>query len=361
MALMRTGRKMMIGDPPSLPTRRQDVTKAMSDLQQVKISGPKDDPFVGTFARKGDIAETSKRNKMAQESYSKASSEYKQKSEAKSSYDKQKAAYDEFLKSKPTRKAKGTLEDMTEEQEMSVYGKKELSGSELESFYNAPSNKSFKQSRLPNERILVHDYEEQKKTGFKGPMNVTRMYKDPGADPGSPGKAPEQPKLVQPKTTTVGRIKKDEVESWASPTRTRGGGSKLMTQKIPVKKSTSERQKGYTYGKERKMAAAYYGAIGDVLGEEGRYATSGALGDFQKTRKEDNKYQSSAGVAKDDIRRNVENEKLPEGKNKPKRVVRTFTPESMKGSTEQSRQSMLTETKKVRNLGPTKRTMPKNR
>lgn len=406
MALMRTGRKMMIGDPPSLPTRRQDVTKAMSDLQQVKISGPKDDPFVGTFARKGDIAETSKRNKMAQESYSKASSEYKQKSEAKSSYDKQKAAYDEFLKSKPTRKAKGTLEDMTEEQEMSVYGKKELSGSELESFYNAPSNKSFKQSRLPNERILVHDYEEQKKTGFKGPMNVTRMYKDPGADPGSPGKAPEQPKLVQPKTTTVGRIKKDEVESWASPTRTRGGGSKLMTQKIPVKKSTSERQKGYTYGKERKMAAAYYGAIGDVLGEEGRYATSGALGDFQKTRKEDikslksekrassdasekrsikkdikssrkdireaklaqkyveslpNKYQSSAGVAKDDIRRNVENEKLPEGKNKPKRVVRTFTPESMKGSTEQARQSMLTETKKVRNLGPTKRTMPKNR
>jgi len=406
MALMRTGRKMMIGDPPSLPTRRQDVAKAMSDLQQVKISGPKDDPFVGTFARKGDIAETSKRNKMAQESYSKASSEYKQKSEAKSSYDKQKAAYDEFLKSKPTRKAKGTLEDMTEEQEMSVYGKKELSGSELESFYNAPSNKSFKQSRLPNERILVHDYEEQKKTGFKGPMNVTRMYKDPGADPGSPGKAPEQPKLVQPKTTTVGRIKKDEVESWASPTRTRGGGSKLMTQKIPVKKSTSERQKGYTYGKERKMAAAYYGAIGDVLGEEGRYATSGALGDFQKTRKEDikslksekrassdasekrsikkdikssrkdireaklaqkyveslpNKYQSSAGVAKDDIRRNVENEKLPEGKNKPKRVVRTFTPESMKGSTEQSRQSMLTETKKVRNLGPTKRTMPKNR
>lgn len=406
MALMRTGRKMMMGDPPSLPTRRQDVAKAMSDLQQVKISGPKDDPFVGTFARKGDIAETSKRNKMAQESYSKASSEYKQKSEAKSSYDKQKAAYDEFLKSKPTRKAKGTLEDMTEEQEMSVYGKKELSGSELESFYNAPSNKSFKQSRLPNERILVHDYEEQKKTGFKGPMNVTRMYKDPGADPGSPGKAPEQPKLVQPKTTTVGRIKKDEVESWASPTRTRGGGSKLMTQKIPVKKSTSERQKGYTYGKERKMAAAYYGAIGDVLGEEGRYATSGALGDFQKTRKEDikslksekrassdasekrsikkdikssrkdireaklaqkyveslpNKYQSSAGVAKDDIRRNVENEKLPEGKNKPKRVVRTFTPESMKGSTEQARQSMLTETKKVRNLGPTKRTMPKNR
>jgi hypothetical protein len=406
MALMRTGRKMMMGDPPSLPTRRQDVAKAMSDLQQVKVSGPKDDPFVGTFARKGDIAETSKRNKMAQESYSKASSEYKQKSEAKSSYDKQKAAYDEFLKSKPTRKAKGTLEDMTEEQEMSVYGKKELSGSELESFYNAPSNKSFKQSRLPNERILVHDYEEQKKTGFKGPMNVTRMYKDPGADPGSPGKAPEQPKLVQPKTTTVGRIKKDEVESWASPTRTRGGGSKLMTQKIPVKKSTSERQKGYTYGKERKMAAAYYGAIGDVLGEEGRYATSGALGDFQKTRKEDikslksekrassdasekrsikkdikssrkdireaklaqkyveslpNKYQSSAGVAKDDIRRNVENEKLPEGKNKPKRVVRTFTPESMKGSTEQSRQSMLTETKKVRNLGPTKRTMPKNR
>ena len=430
MALMRTGRKMMMGDPPNktreiptIPTRRQDVSKALDDLKQVRISGPSDDPFVGTFARKGDIAETSKINKIAQESYSKASSEYKQKSEAKSSYDKQKAAYDEFLKSKPTRKAKGTLEDMTEEQEMSVYGKKELSGSELESFYNAPSNKSFKQSRLPNERILVHDYEEQKKTGFKGPMNVTKMYKDPGADPGSPGKAPEQPKLVQPKTTTVGRIKKDEVESWASPTRTRGGGSKLMTQKIPVKKSTSERQKGYTYGKERKMAAAYYGAIGDALGEEGRYATSGALGDFQKTRKEDikglkqqkketisrqdkkdikegikssrkdireaklaqkyveslpNRYQASAGVAKDDIRRNVENEKLPEGKNKPKRVVRTFTPEAMKGSTEQrlikskdggymgfesGLQRMQKEKirDKVRNLGPTKRTMPKNR
>jgi hypothetical protein len=200
--------------------------------------------------------------------------------------------------------------------------------------------------------------------------------------------------------------KVEEVESWSSPTRTKGGGSKLMTQKIPVKKSTSERQKGYTYGKERKMAAAYYGAIGDVLGEEGRYATSGALGDFQKTRKEDikslksekrassdasekrsikkdikssrkdireaklaqkyveslpNRYQSMAGVSTGDIRRNVENEKLPEGKNKPKRVVRTFTPEAMKGSTEQARQSMLTETKKVRNLGPIKRTMPKNR
>lgn len=406
MALMRTGRKMMMGDPPNLPKRPQDVKKAMSDLQQVKISGPSDDPFVGTFARKGDIAETSKRNKMAQESYSKASSEYKQKSEAKSSYDKQKAAYDEFLKSKPTRKAKGTLEDMTEEQEMSVYGKKELSGSELESFYNAPSNKSFKQSRLPNERILVHDYEEQKKTGFKGPMNVTKMYKDPGADPGSPGKAPEQPKLVQPKTTTVGRIKKDEVESWASPTRTRGGGSKLMTQKIPVKKSTSERQKGYTYGKERKMAAAYYGPIGSTLGSGDRYANPNEISDYRKEVKEDiknlrkekreadkisvkkdiregikfnkeagkqaklaqkyveslpNRYQSMSGVSKGDIRRNVENEKLPEGKNKPKRVVRTFTPEAMKGSTEQARQSMLTETKKVRNLGPTKRTMPKNR
>lgn len=414
MALMRTGRKMMMGDPPNktreiptIPTRRQDVAKALDDLKQVRISGPSDDPFVGTFARKGDIAETSKRNKMAQESYSKASSEYKQKSEAKSSYDKQKAAYDEFLKSKPTRKAKGTLEDMTEEQEMSVYGKKELSGSELESFYNAPSNKSFKQSRLPNERILVHDYEEQKKTGFKGPMNVTKMYKDPGADPGSPGEAPEQPKLVQPKTTTVGKIKKDEVESWASPTRTRGGGSKLMTQKIPVKKSTSERQKGYTYGKEQKMAAAYYGPIGSTLGSDGsRYANPNEISDYRKEVKEDiknlksskryvkttkerkniredikwnkeagkqaklaqkyveslpNRYQASAGVSKGDIRRNVENEKLPEGKNKPKRVVRTFTPEAMKGSTEQARQSMLTETKKVRNLGPTKRTMPKNR
>lgn len=413
MALMRTGRKMMMGDPPNktreiptIPTRRQDVAKALNDLKQVRVSGPSDDPFVGTFARKGDIAEASKINKMAQESYSKASSEYKQKSEAKSSYDKQKAAYDEFLKSKPTRKAKGTLEDMTEEQEMSVYGKKELSGSELESFYNAPSNKSFKQSRLPNERILVHDYEEQKKTGFKGPMNVTKMYKDPGADPGSPGKAPEQPKLVQPKTTTVGKIKKDEVESWSSPTRTKGGGSKLMTQKIPVKKSTSERQKGYTYGKERKMAAAYYGPIGSTLGSGDRYANPNEISDYRKELKEDiknlrkekreankisvkkdiregikskkeygkeaklaqkyveslpNRYQSMAGVSTGDIRRNVENEKLPEGKNKPKRVVRTFTPEAMKGSTEQARQSMLTETKKVRNLGPIKRTMPKNR
>jgi hypothetical protein len=225
--------------------------------------------------------------------------------------------------------------------------------------------------------------------------------------------------------------KVEEVESWSSPTRTKGGGSKLMTQKIPVKKSTSERQKGYTYGKERKMAAAYYGSIGNVLGEEGRYATSGALGDFQKTRKEDikglkkqkkeaiarqdkkdiregikskmkdireaklaqkyveslpNRYQASAGVAKGDIRSNTKNEQLPENSKyikNPKRVVRTFTPEAMKGSTEQrlikskdggymgtgytfeesGLQRMQKEKirDKVRNLGPTKRTMPKNR
>jgi hypothetical protein len=443
MALMRTGRKMMMGDPPNktreiptIPTRRQDVAKALDNLKQVRISGPSDDPFVGTFARKGDIAETSKINKMAQESYSKASSEYKQKSEAKSSYDKQKTAYDKYVSNKPKRKAKGTLEDMTEEQHTAVYGIGTLTGQDRADYLKANPDRA--RDVLPNENIRIYGYkeamEQKKKTGkfdpyyeaqaftdehiaagyipggiigkTKRPYTSESTWNDPGADPGSPGKAPEQPKLVQPKTTTVGKIKKDEVESWSSPTRTKGGGSKLITQKIPVKKSTSERQKGYTYGKERKMAAAYYGAVGDVLGEEGRYATSGALGDFQKTRKEDikglkqqkkeaisrqdkkdikegikssrkdireaklaqkyveslpNRYQSMSGVSKGDIRRNVENEKLPEGKNKPKRVVRTFTPEAMKGSTEQARQSMLTETKKVRNLGPTKRTMPKNR
>lgn len=392
MALMRTGRKMMMGDPPNktreiptIPTRRQDVAKALDDLKQVKISGPSDDPFVGTFARKGDIAETSKRNKMAQESYSKASSEYKQKSEAKSSYDKQKAAYDEFLKSKPTRKAKGTLEDMTEEQEMSVYGKKELSGSELESFYNAPSNKSFKQSRLPNERILVHDYEEQKKTGFKGPMNVTKMYKDPGADPGSPGKAPEQPKITKLKTNTVKPLEKIKESDWESPMIYKSRGSNpFKGDKIkgmdPVKKEKG--QKGYTYGKERKMAAAYYGPIGSTLGSGDRYANPNEISTYRKEVKEDiknlksskryvkttkerknirediklnkeagkqaklaqkyveslpNRYQASAGVALGDIRSDVKNEQLPENSNyakKPKRVITKFGPEAMKGSTE---------------------------
>ena len=405
MALMRTGRKMMMDDPPSLPKRPQDIQKAMSDLQQVKISGPKDDIGVGTFARRGDIEDAKSKNKAATETYNKASSEYKQKAEAKSSYDKQKSAYDDYVKSKPTRKAKGTLDDMTEQQEMSVYGKKELSGSELESFYNVPSNKSLKQSRLPNERVLVHDYEGQKKTGFKGSMNVTRMYNDPGADPGGPGEAPKSPELVKPKTTTLKKPKIEEAESWNAPTRTRGGGSVFKGEKV-TKKPNEKRQKGYTYGKEQKMAAAYYGTIGSTLGEDGRYATSGELGDFQKTRKEEikglktqraeakgrvakreitedikssrkdireaklgkkyveslpNRYQSIAGVDKNDIRGNTANEKAVAGANKPKRVIRDFTPEAMKGSTEQARQSMLTEKKKVKNLGRKEIIRPRNR
>ena len=405
MALMRTGRKMMMDDPPSLPKRPQDIQKAMSDLQQVKISGPKDDIGVGTFARRGDIEDAKSKNKAATETYNKASSEYKQKAEAKSSYDKQKSAYDDYVKSKPTRKAKGTLDDMTEQQEMSVYGKKELSGSELESFYNVPSNKSLKQSRLPNERVLVHDYEGQKKTGFKGSMNVTRMYNDPGADPGDPGQAPKSPELVKPKTTTLKKPKIEEAESWNAPTRTRGGGSVFKGEKV-TKKPNEKRQKGYTYGKEQKMAAAYYGTIGSTLGEDGRYATSGELGDFQKTRKEEikglktqraeakgrvakreitedikssrkdireaklgkkyveslpNRYQSIAGVDKNDIRRNTANEKEVVGENKPKRVIRVLTPEKMKGSTEQERQAMLKEKKKVKNLGLKEIIRPRNR
>lgn len=184
--------------------------------------------------------------------------------------------------------------------------------------------------------------------------------------------------------------KVEEVESWTSPSKRTPRGGETGQKSITYFKNPKG-QKGYTYGKEQKMAAAYYGTIGNVLGEEGRYATSGALKDFQKTRKEDikglksekrfssdasekryikkdikssrkdireaklaqkyveslpNRYQSMSGVSKGDIRRNVENEKLPEGKNKPKRVVRTFTPEAMKGSTEQTRQSMLTKRKK---------------
>lgn len=425
MALMRTGRKMMMGDPPSLPTRRQDVAKAMSDLQQVKLSGPSDDPWVGTFARKGDIEDAKKQNRLAQETYNKASSEYKQKSEAKASYDKQKAAYDAYIKNKPTRKAKGTLEDMTEEQEASVYGKKELTGADLETFYNRPENKSFKRDRLPNERITLHDYDEVKKRGFKGNLTVSKTYKNPGADPGSPGEAPKSPELVRPKTTTVQKPKIEEVESWTSPTRRKGGGTIWKGDRMDMDVPKSKGQKGYTYAKEKKMAAAYYGAIGDVLGEDGRYATSGALKDFQKTRKEDikgfkqqrketktikdrrditegikssrkdikeaklaqkyveslpNRYQSVAGVAKDDIRRKAENEKLPEGKNKPKRVIRDFTPEAMKGSTEKrvikakdggymgsgygfesGIQAMQKEKNKVKRGGPRERIIPKNR
>jgi hypothetical protein len=154
------------------------------------------------------------------------------------------------------------------------------------------------------------------------------------------------------------------------------------------------------------MATAYYGTIGSTLGEDGRYATSGELGDFQKTRKEEikglktqraeakgrvakreitedikssrkdireaklgkkyveslpNRYQSIAGVAESDIRRNTANEKEVVGANKPKRVIRDFTPEAMKGSTEQERQSMLTEKKKVKNLGRKEIIRPRNR
>jgi hypothetical protein len=410
MALMRTGRKMMMGDPPDKtrdvgPMKVLSAEQSARNLMPVKISGSKDDIY-GTYASRGDIEDAKYKNRVATETYNKASSEYKQKSEAKSSYDKQKSAYDDYVKSKPTRKAKGTLDDMTEQQEMSVYGKKELSGSELESFYNVPSNKSLKQSSLPNERVLVHDYEGQKKTGFKGSMNVTRMYNDPGADPGDPGQAPKSPELVKPKTTTLKKPKIEEAESWNAPTRAKGGGSVFKGEKVPVKKTNEKRQKGYTYGKERKMATAYYGTIGSTLGEDGRYATSGELGDFQKTRKEEikglktqraeakgrvakreitedikssrkdireaklgkkyveslpNRYQSIAGVDKNDIRRNTANEKEVVGENKPKRVIRDFTPEAMKGSTEQERQSMLKEKKKVKNLGRKEIIRPRNR
>lgn len=392
MALMRTGRKMMMGDPPNktreiptIPTRRQDVAKALDDLKQVRISGTSDDPFVGTFARKGDIAEASKINKMAQESYSKASSEYKQKSEAKSSYDKQKAAYDDYIKHKPTRKAKGTLEDMTEEQEAAVYGKKELTGADLETFYNRPENKAFKRDRLPNERIILHDYDEQKKSGFKGNLTVSKMYKNPGADPGSPGEAPEQPKLVKPKTSTVKPLEKFKGSDWESPMISKGRGEKTWKADRIKEMDSPEKekgQKGYTYGKQRKMAAAYYGPIGSTLGSDDRYANPNEISDYRKEVKEDiknlksskryvkttkerkniredikfnkeagkqaklaqkyveslpNRYQASAGVAKGDIRSDVKNEQLPENSKytkKPKRVITKFGPEAMKGSTE---------------------------
>jgi hypothetical protein len=412
MALMRTGRKMMMGDPPDEtrdvgPMKVLSAAQAARNLMPVKISGGSKYDYYGTYSNRGDIEDAKYKNRVATETYNKASSEYKQKSEAKSSYDKQKSAFDDYVKSKPTRKAKGTIDDMTEQQEMSVYGKKELSGSELESFYNVPSNKSLKQSRLPNERVLVHDYEEQKKTGFKGSMNVTRMYNDPGADPGDPGEAPKSPKLVKPKTYRVEKIKiPEKAESWNAPTRTRGGGYVFKGEKVPVKKTNEKRQKGYTYGKEKKMAAAYYGVIGSTLGEGDRYATSSELDDFQKFRKEEikglktqradakgrvakreitedikssrkdiretklgkkyveslpNNYQSIAGVAKDDISRNTANEKEIAGENKPKRVIRVLTPEKMKGSTEQERQAMLKEKKKVKNLGRKEIIRPRNR
>ena len=434
MALMRTGRKMMMGDPPSLPKRPQDIQKAMSDLQQVKISGPKDDIGVGTFARRGDIEDAKSKNKAATETYNKAYSEYKQKHDTKSSYDKQKSAYDDYVKSKPTRKAKGTLDDMTEEQHNRVYGIGILTGQDRADYLNANPDRA--KYVLPNENIGIYSYreamEQKKKTGKfdatyeaqeatdaqirsygGGVVGKTKRYhitestfNDPGADPGDPGQHPKSPELVKPKTTTLKKPKIEEVEPWNAPTRTRGGGSVFKGEKVPVKKTNEKAQKGYTYGKEQKMAAAYYGTIGSTLGEDGRYATSGELGDFQKTRKEEikglktqraeakgrvakreiiedikssrkdireaklgkkyveslpNRYQSIAGVAKSDIRGNTANEEVIVGANKPKRVIRDLTPEKMKGSTEQARQSMLTEKKKVKNLGRKETIRPRNR
>jgi len=429
MALMKTGRKMMIGDPPSLPKRPQDIQKAMSDLQQVRISGPKDDIGVGTFARRGDIADVESKNKAATEAYNKSSSEYKQKSEAKMSYDKQKSAYDDFVKSKPTRKAKGTIDDMTEQQYKKAMNMGTITGKEREDYLRA--NPDVAKRILPNENINVYGYtkgepgkfdpvyqsrryvDEQIASGnIKGEIGKTKRliqfessYNDPGADPGGPGQQPVAPTNVKLKTTTTTKPKTEEAESWNAPTRTRGGGSVFKGDKIPVKKSNEKEPKGYTYGKEKKMATAYYG-IGDAVGEEGRYATSGELSDFQKRRKGEikdmksqrsgvqgrvakreitegiksgrkeiteaklgqkyveslpNRYQSIAGVARGDIRRNTANEEVIEGANKPKRVVRTFTPEVMKGSTAQERQAMLTKKKKVKNLGQKEIIRPRNR
>ena len=430
MALMRTGRKMMIGDPPSLPKRPQDIQKAMSDLQQVKISGPKDDIGVGTFARRGDIEDAKSKNKAATETYNKASSEYKQKSEAKSSYDKQKSAYDDYVKSKPTRKAKGTLDDMTEQQYKQAMSIGTITGKEREDYLRA--NPDVSKRVLPNQNINVYGYTEGETGKFdpvyesrkytdaqiasgniKGDIGKTKRliqfessYNDPGADPGGPGQSPKSPELVKPKTTTLKKPKIEEAESWNAPTRTRGGGSVFKGEKMSFKNPKEKGQKGYTYGKEQKMAAAYYGTIGSTLGEDGRYATSGELGDFQKRRKEEikglktqraeakgrvakreiiedikssrkdireaklgkkyveslpNRYQSIAGVAKSDIRGNTANEEAVVGANKPKRVIRDLTPEKMKGSTEQARQSMLKEKKKVKNLGQTETIRPRNR
>ena len=430
MALMKTGRKMMIGDPPSLPKRPQDIQKAMSDLQQVKISGPKDDIGVGTFARRGDIEDAKSKNKAATETYNKASSEYKQKSEAKSSYDKQKSAYDDYVKSKPTRKAKGTIDDMTEQQYKQAMSIGTITGKEREDYLRA--NPDVSKRVLPNQNINVYGYTEGETGKFdpvyesrkytdaqiasgniKGDIGKTKRliqfessYNDPGADPGGPGQSPKSPELVKPKTTTLKKPKIEEVEPWNAPTRVRGGGFVFKGEKVPIRKTNEKAQKGYTYGKEQKMAAAYYGTIGSTLGEDGRYATSGELGDFQKTRKEEikglktqraeakgrvakreiiedikssrkdireaklgkkyveslpNRYQSIAGVAKSDIRGNTANEKAVVGANKPKRVIREFTPEAMKGSTEQARQSMLTEKKKVKNLGRKETIRPRNR
>jgi hypothetical protein len=432
MALMRTGRKMMMGDPPDKtrdvgPMKVLSAAQSARNLMPVKISGSKDDIY-GTYANRGDIEDAKYKNRVATETYNKASSEYKQKSEAKSSYDKQKSAYDDYVKSKPTRKAKGTIDDMTEQQYKQAMSIGTITGKEREDYLRA--NPDVSKRVLPNQNINVYGYTEGETGKFdpvyesrkytdaqiasgniKGDIGKTKRliqfessYNDPGADPGDPGQSPKSPGLVKPKTTTLKKPKIEEAESWNAPTRTRGGGSVFKGEKV-TKKPNEKRQKGYTYGKEKKMAAAYYG-IGGALGEDDRYATSGELGDFQKTRKEEikdmksvrrgsssvsvkknitedikssrkdireaklgkkyveslpNRYQSIAGVDKNDIRRNTANEKVIVGANKPKRVIRDFTPEAMKGSTEQERQAMLTEKKKVKNLGRKETIRPRNR
>ena len=436
MALMRTGRKMMMGDPPDKtrdvgPMKILSLAQAARNLMPVKISGGSEYDIYGTFARKGDIEDAKSKNKAATETYNKASSEYKQKSEAKSSYDKQKSAFDDYVKSKPTRKAKGTIDDMTEQQYKKAMSIGTITGKEREDYLRA--NPDVSKRVLPNQNINVYGYTEGETGKFdpvyesrkytdaqiasgniKGDIGKTKRliqfessYNDPGADPGGPGEAPKSPELVKPKTYRVEKIKiPEKAESWNAPTRTRGGGSVFKGEKVPVKKTNEKGQKGYTYGKEKKMAAAYYGVIGSTFGEDDRYATSGEFGDFQKTRKEEikglktqradakgrvakreitedikssrkdiretklgkkyveslpNNYQSIAGVAKDDISRNTANEKEIAGENKPKRVIRVLTPEKMKGSTEQERQAMLKEKKKVKNLGRKEIIRPRNR
>ena len=445
MALMRTGRKMMMGDPPD-KTRDVGPMKVLSAAQlarnqmPVKISGGSKDDIYGTFARKGDIEDAKSKNKASTEAYNHASREYAHKAEVKSSYDKMKYAYDDYVKNKPTRKAKGTIDDMTEQQHNQAYGIGILTGQDRHDYLKANPDRA--KSVLPNENIGIYSYgqamEQKKKTGKFDPLYEAReatdeqirsygggvvgktkryhitesTFNDPGADPGGPGEVPKSPELVKPKTYRVEKIKIPEKEEWNAPTRTRGGGSvwkgDKWVKKLPKEYNTGSNekgQKGYTYGKERKMAAAYYG-MGGALGEDGRYATSGEFGDFKKTRKEDikglkkqradakgrvakreitedikssrkdiretklgkkyveslpNKYQSIAGVAKDDISRNTANEEVIAGANKPKRVIRVLTPEKMKGSTEQERQSMLKEKKKVKNLGRKEIIRPKNR
>lgn len=422
MALMRTGRKMMMGDPPNktreiptIPTRRQDVAKALDDLKQVRISGPSDDPFVGTFARKGDIAETSARNKAENERYRLEQGEYDSQRKHQESYFKQKTAYDKYVSNKPKRKAKGTLEDMTEEQHTAVYGIGTLTGQDRADYLKANPDRA--RDVLPNENIRIYGYkeamEQKKKTGkfdpyyeaqaftdehiaagyipggiigkTKRPYTSESTWNDPGPEPAFTAKYPEQPKITKLKTTTVKPLEKIKGSDWESPMIYKSRGSKQFKgDKIegidPVKKEKG--QKEYTYGKQRKMAAAYYGPIGSTLGSGDRYANPNEISTYRKEVKEDiknlrkekreadkisvkkdiregiklnkeagkqaklaqkyveslpNRYQASAGVALGDIRSDVKNEQLPENSKyakKPKRVVTKFGPEAMKGSKE---------------------------